>query len=85
MPPLKYHAGQLLIQAEANTTEVAGKLAFWVGPIIEFVAGADLILLAILDRDGMLRFTVLSGKPPLSSIDCSQGWCSFPVSIRSDL
>lgn len=65
MPPLQYHTGQLQIQSEANTTEVARKLAFWVGPIKEFVAGADLILLAVLDRDGMLRFTVISGKPPL--------------------
>ena len=74
MPPLKYHTGQLLIQAEANTTEVAGKLAFWVGPIIEFVSGSDLILLAVLDRDGMLRFTVLSGKPPLvASITAKDG------------
>jgi hypothetical protein len=65
MPPLKYHPGQLQIQAEANTTEVAGKLAFWVGPIIEFISEADLILLAFITRDGLLRFSVLSGKPPL--------------------
>jgi uncharacterized protein len=74
MPPLKYHSGQIQIQTEANTTEVARKLAFWVGPIIEFVAGADLILLAVLDRDGMLRYTVVSGKPPLvTSIDAKDG------------
>ena len=65
MPALKYHSGQLAIQAEANTSLIAEQLAHWIGPVVEFASGADLILLAAADADGTLRFTVLSGAPPL--------------------
>jgi uncharacterized protein len=83
MPPLEYHSGQLQIQSEAKTSEVARKLAFWVGPIKEFVAGADLILLAVLDQNEMLRFTVLSGKPPLVSSINSRNGINFRILIKS--
>lgn len=65
MPPLKYHSGQIALQAEAKTTLVAGQLAHWVGPVAEFAFGADMILLAAADPDKTLSFTLLSGKPPL--------------------
>ena len=68
MPPLKYHEGQLSIQAEAKTSVVAEKLARWVGPVAEFALGADIILLAALDADGVLRFSALSGAPPLLQV-----------------
>jgi uncharacterized protein len=64
MPSLKYHHGQLLIQEEAKTSHVASKLADWVGPVVEFALEADLFLLAA-GSEGGLRFTVLSGEPPL--------------------
>lgn len=65
MPPLKYHAGQTAIQAEAKTTHVAERLAYWVGPFAEFAQGADLFILTTANPDGTLGFTVLSGAPPL--------------------
>lgn len=68
MPPLKYHQGQLSIQEEAKTTIVAARLADWVGPVVEFALGAEVFLLA-LERDGELRFTVLSGRPPLLEVE----------------
>jgi len=63
MPPLSYHAGQIAVQEEAKTRHVADKLAHWVGPVDEFALGADLLLLATADADGVLSFTVLSGGP----------------------
>lgn len=65
MPPLKYHSGQLSIQDEAQTSMVARQLAHWVGPVAEYAQGADMILLATVDMDNVLSFSVLSGKPPL--------------------
>ena len=65
MPPLKYHSGQLAIQNEAKTTLIAEQLAHWVGPVVEFAHGADLILLAAIDADNTLAFSALSGAPPL--------------------
>ena len=67
MPPLKYHHGQLSIQEEARTSFVAGKLADWVGPVVDFALEADLFLLAG-DSEGELRFTVLSGRAPLLAV-----------------
>lgn len=64
MPPLKYHQGQLSVQEEAKTTAVASKLADWVGPVVKFALGAD-VFLFVADSDGGLRFTALSGEPPL--------------------
>jgi|SRR5579883_1224564 len=68
MPPLKYHAGQLEVQHEARTRHIAEKLAHWVGPVGEFALGADLFLLDTLGEDGAVRFTVLSGAPPLVEV-----------------
>jgi hypothetical protein len=68
MPPLSYHAGQLSIQAEAKTTVVAEKLAGWVGPVAEFAKEADIVLLTTRDDESVLRFSVLSGAPPLLQV-----------------
>jgi hypothetical protein len=65
MPPLRYHDGQIAVQQEAKTTHIAERLAHWVGPIAEFAQIADLFLFAMSDSEQSLRFTVLSGKPPL--------------------
>jgi hypothetical protein len=65
MPPLRYHEGQIAVQQEAKTTQIAERLAHWVGPIAEFAQIADLFLFAIPNSDGTLQFTVLSGRPPL--------------------
>jgi hypothetical protein len=68
MAALGYHAGQIAVQEEAKTRPVADKLAHWVGPVGEFALGADLLLLATADADGVLSFTVLSGDPPLVEV-----------------
>lgn len=68
MPALRYHEGQRSIQEEAKTTHVAEKLAHWVGPVAQFAHDADLILLAALDEGQTLRFSVLSGAPPLVEV-----------------
>jgi hypothetical protein len=68
MPPLRYHEGQLSIQEEAKTTVVAERLAHWVGPVANFALEADMVLLAAPDAGGVLRFSVLSGPPPLVEI-----------------
>ena len=68
MGPLQYHAGQVAIQDEANTRRLADNLAHWTGPVAEFALGADLLLLAVEDDGGVLRFTVISGPPPLVDI-----------------
>ncbi|MCU0504751.1 MAG: pyridoxamine 5'-phosphate oxidase family protein [Chloroflexi bacterium] len=64
MRPLAYHQGQLAVQAEANTSHVAAKLAAWVGPAEEYAADADLVLLAASDG-AELRVVAISGAPPL--------------------
>jgi hypothetical protein len=66
MRPLRYHAGQLAVQAEANTTHVADKLAGWVGPVERYAVGADLIVLAVTASDGTLAHVAVSGDPPLA-------------------
>jgi len=73
MPPLRYHQGQVEIQAEAKTTHVAEMLARWVGPVAEFAQGADLFLLAMATPAGTLAFTVLSGAAPLVEIQRDSG------------
>ncbi len=65
MPPLEYHSGQLAIQKEASTVQVADQLAHWVGPVGEFARGADLIFFVSCDSDTTLGFTTLSGASPL--------------------
>src|SRR5262245_3364177 len=66
--PLQYHRGQIEVQEEANTRRVADMLASWVGPVVEFSAVADLILLAKADEARHLRFTAVSGKAPLVEV-----------------
>lgn len=68
MPPLKYHPGQIAVQAEANTRPLADHLAHWVGPVAEFALGADMFLFAAPEEDGALHFTVLSGPAPLADV-----------------
>ncbi|HWO72363.1 MAG TPA: pyridoxamine 5'-phosphate oxidase family protein [Dehalococcoidia bacterium] len=79
MPPLIYHQGQISIQEEAKTRYVADHLANWVGPVIDFALGADLVLLAAPDAEGILRFNVLSGAPPLVEVaDADAARLRFP-------
>jgi hypothetical protein len=66
--PLDYHPGQIAAQTEAGTRHVAQKLADWVGPVADFARGADLFVLATAEAVGGLRFTVVSGSPPLVRI-----------------
>ncbi|MBL8502277.1 MAG: pyridoxamine 5'-phosphate oxidase family protein [Rhodocyclaceae bacterium] len=68
MKPLDYHPGQIAAQTEAGTRYVADKLADWVGPVADFARGADLFVLATAEAAGGLRFTVISGSPPLVRI-----------------
>lgn len=65
--PIVYHAGQIEVQTEANTRPVAEKLADWVGPVMEFMAVADLVIVAT-PTDGVLRFMALSGRAPLLEV-----------------
>ncbi len=66
--PLEYHAGQIAAQTEANTRPVAERLTRWVGPVAEFAAAADLVLLATVDTAGVPRFAALAGAPPLATM-----------------
>lgn len=68
MPPLTYHEGHLAVQAEAQTVEVADRLADWVGPATQFALEGDLFVLASGDAGDGLRFLVASGTPPLVEI-----------------
>lgn len=68
MKPLDYHPGQIAAQTEAGTRHVAQKLADWVGPVADFARGADLFVLATAEAAGGLRFTMVSGSPPLVRI-----------------
>ncbi len=64
MHPLQYHPGQVAVQQEANTRDLADHLAQWVGPAREFAERADLLVFAH-QSDGHLHFTAFSGTPPL--------------------
>lgn len=68
MKSLAYHQGQRAVQDEAQTRRVADKLADWVGPVADFARGADLVVLATPDDGAGLRFTVVSGKPPVVAV-----------------
>ncbi|HLF78608.1 MAG TPA: pyridoxamine 5'-phosphate oxidase family protein [Dehalococcoidia bacterium] len=72
---LIYHAGQREVQTEANTIPTADRLANWVkdpdAGIPEFIALADLILLATPDARGVLRFQSVSGRAPLVDGDAA--------------
>ncbi|TAK76389.1 MAG: pyridoxamine 5'-phosphate oxidase family protein [Dehalococcoidia bacterium] len=67
MRPLLYHAGQIEVQAEANSRDLADRMAHWVGPAGKFAEQADLLLFAAPDEAGVLQFVVVSGKAPLVS------------------
>jgi hypothetical protein len=83
MRPLQYHSGQRAIQEEANATVVAERLAEWVGPVVDFALGADLVLLATPHSDQTLRFTVLSGAPPLvDALDEPTITIRFPAGLK---
>lgn len=64
MQPLQYHHGQRGVQEEANCTMAADRLATWVGPVVEYAQGADLVVLASFDQQS-LHVGVISGPPPL--------------------
>jgi hypothetical protein len=66
--PLTYHRGQIEVQEEANTREVAEMLADWVGPVGLFASVADLIVVATTDEAGDLRFATVSGRAPLVDV-----------------
>jgi len=86
MPPLTYHHGQISIQEEAKTRYVADHLAHWVGPVIDFALDADLVLLAAPDAGGVLRFSVLSGAPPLVEVaDADATRLRFPEEFSRGL
>jgi hypothetical protein len=62
---------------------VADRLAEWVGPVVEFARGADLVLLATQHNDKTLRFTVLSGASPLvDAVDEPTITIRFPASLK---
>lgn len=65
MTPLRYHAGQIEVQQEANSRSLADQMAHWVGPAFEFAERADLLLFAAPDAAGTLKFDLISGPPPL--------------------
>jgi len=67
MQPFSYHTGQREVQREANSVACADKLSTWVGPVADFAAGADLVLLASL-ADPTWHLAALSGPPPLVSV-----------------
>jgi hypothetical protein len=71
MRPLQYHHGQLEVQDEANTRELAGRLAHWVGPAAEFAERADMLVFAALGDDDRLHFAAMSGPAPLLRADGS--------------
>ncbi|HXH20524.1 MAG TPA: pyridoxamine 5'-phosphate oxidase family protein [Dehalococcoidia bacterium] len=65
---LKYHPGQIEVQSEANTRRVADMLASWVGPVTEFCATADMIILATEGARGRLGFMAVSGQAPVVEV-----------------
>jgi uncharacterized protein len=68
---LNYHAGQVEVQEEANSRPAADMLAERLAGrsqrSLNFYASADLLVLATPDASGVLRFSALSGQPPLLS------------------
>lgn len=73
MSPLHYHAGQLAVQAEANSRDLADRMAQWVGPAGEFAERADMLVFAMPESDGHLRFAVISGPAPLATATGTSG------------
>jgi hypothetical protein len=65
---LQYHHGQIEVQQEANSRDLADHMAHWVGPAGEFAELADLLVFARPAGDGRLEFTAVSGPPPLARV-----------------
>ncbi|MCX7892483.1 MAG: pyridoxamine 5'-phosphate oxidase family protein [Burkholderiales bacterium] len=83
MDALVYHAGQIAVQEEAQTTRVAARLADWVGPVREFARGADLVVLAVAAPGGGLEFVAVSGAPPFVEPLPEPAWgLRFPPEAR---
>jgi hypothetical protein len=84
VPVIQFHAGQREVQDEANSRPVADLLASRSkGPdaaLPEPMRAADLVLLAMADEAGDLRFQAVSGAPPLLRGDTS-GAIEFPDGI----
>ena len=84
MRPLQYHHGQVEVQQEANSRDLADHMAHWVGPAAEFAERADLLVFAHRHSDGTLRFSSVSGKAPLvrmhggSALKLHEGDWSLP-------
>ena len=68
MRPLRYHEGQIEVQQEAGTRDLADRMAHWVGPAADFAARADLLLFSYEADDGALHFAAISGQPPLVEV-----------------
>jgi hypothetical protein len=66
---LRYHAGQIEVQTEANSRPAAEMLAVRTAGrserILGFYAAADLVVMAAQDGGGRLRFSAFSGSAPL--------------------
>jgi hypothetical protein len=69
--PLQYHHGQIEVQQEANSSDLADHMAHWVGPAGEFAERADLLVFAQQADGGQLQFTAVSGPPPLVKVSGS--------------
>lgn len=68
MPPLTYHEGHRAVQEEAQTVEVADKLADWIGPATQFALEGDLFILTSGNASDGMKFLVASGPPSLVEI-----------------
>jgi len=71
MHALQYHHGQLEVQEEANSRDLADHMADWVGPAAEFAELADMLVFAHRAENGQLQLTCLSGAAPLVDVDGS--------------
>jgi hypothetical protein len=69
MRALEYHRGQIEVQEEANSRDLADHMAHWVGPAVEFAEMADLLVFASQAGDGTLQLTAVSGPAPLVEMD----------------
>ncbi len=79
--PLEYHAGQVLVQTEANTRVLADRMANWVGPAADFALNADLLIFTHTGPDNHLQFSAVSGPSPLIEI-VSPGHLRIPAATN---
>ncbi len=86
MQPFAYHEGQREVQREANSVACADKLSTWVGPVADFAAMADLIVLAHR-ADETWRIAALSGTPPLVAMVSEAGALTMrlPTTVQGHL